>query len=281
MKPRHPFELKTKVANRRREGESLKRLVVEFGLPKSTIQGWIASITLSQSARNRIDERAKEQRRGVRSNRRLALPSTIYFTPFSPDLIRFFAHCLFDGSIRHDQVIYYSSHLALAEKFADNGQKIFGLKPKWGKKEVGVLRVHFFSRNLAEFLLSRRKFLFENIGHMDRDHQLEFLKAFFNDEGSVTYREESGKKAVRGYQKDVDILRIVASLLQGLGIDSRLESLEHSPEIAIRGRENIEKFAQFIGFDAGVSFLATRKNSYYPKPIEKRIVLRQLIASYH
>ncbi len=280
MKPRHPFELKAKVIKRRQEGESLKRLVVEFGLPKSTVQGWIANILLSQRARNRIDERARQQGRSIRSNRRLVLPPTIYSTPFSPDLVRFFAHCLFDGSIRHDQAIYYSSHSTLAQKFAENGQILFGLKPRWGRNKDGVLRVHFFSRNLAEFLLARKEMLFKNIGRMERAHQLEFLKAFFNDEGSVTFRAETGKKAVRGYQKNVKILEIVVSLLHGLGIDSKLESLNHSPEIAIRGRENIKKFAQVINFDAGVSFLATRKNSYYSKPIEKRVVLRQLLASY-
>lgn len=281
MKPRHPPELKKKVIERRQKGESLKRLVVEFGLPKSTVQGWIANILLSKRAKNRLNERARQQRGSIRSNRRLVLPPTIYSTPFSPDLVRFFAHCLFDGSIRHDQVIYYSSHSALAQKFAENGQKLFGLKPRWGKNEVGVWRIHFFSRNLAEFLLARKKFLIKNIGQMEHDHQIEFLKAFFNDEGSVTFRAKTGRKAVRGYQKDVGVLEIVASLLQSLGIDSKLESLAHSPEIAIRGRENIEKFAQVINFDAGVSFLATRKNSYYGKPIEKRVVLRQLLASYH
>ncbi|MCR4306995.1 MAG: LAGLIDADG family homing endonuclease [Candidatus Berkelbacteria bacterium] len=195
-------------------------------------------------------------------------------------MARFLAHCLFDGSIRHDQAIYYSSHLALARKFAKNGQKLFGLEPRWGKNKDGVWRVHFFSRNLAEFLLSRKEVLLNNIGQMERTHQVEFLKAFFNDEGSVTYRAETGKKAVRGYQKDVGVLGVVATLLQGLGIDSKLESLNHSPGIAIRGQENIERFAQIINFDAGVSFLATRKNSYYAKPIEKRVVLRHLLASY-
>lgn len=279
MKPRHPFSLKAEVIKRRQEGESLKRLVVGFGLPKSTIQGWIVNIRLSKTAQQVIDSRARAQRIKALSNRRLVLPPRLYTDVFSPDLVRFLAHCLFDGSIRHDQAIYYSSHFALAEKFAIDGQKLFGLRPRWGQNSDKVYRVHFFSKNLAEFLLERKSFLLENIGHMKSAHKLEFLKAFFNDEGSVSYRVETGKRAVRGYQKDVYVLEVVASLLKGFGINSKLESLNHSPEIAIRGQENIEKFARIINFDAGVSFLATRKNSYYKKPVEKRALI-QLLASY-
>ena len=280
MKLRHPVSAKRKVIERRLEGESLKRLALAFGLPKSTVQGWIAGLELPDLASKKLLKRARAERIEALSRRRRIIPASLYTSSFSPELVRFFAHTLFDGSIFPDRVVYYSSHLILAEQFASSGRCLFGLKPTWHQTEEGVYRVYFFSKNLVDFLTARRSFLLGNITQMGRSERLAFLKAFFDDEGSVAFRPESGKRVVRGYQKNVEILQLIAELLKGFDIDSRLDNVSRSPELVISCQENIERFSRSIGFSEGVSFLATRKNSYYSQPVEKQAILRRLLRSY-
>jgi|GEM_PF-5247118 len=280
MKLRYSSQTKKGVIERRRQGVSLQGLVTEFNIPKSTIQGWVSRVRMPPELREKMLLRASKNRQVALSRRRIKLPNSILEQLYSLEFIRFFAHCLFDGSVFRDQVVYYSSHLKLAQQFANDGQKLFGLVPHWYKTKFHIYRVHFYSKNLVDHLNKSKSSFLEGILKQELDCQIVFLKAFFDDEGSVTYRPKTSKRSVRGYQKDVGILRLISLMLGHLGIDSVLENVNRYPEIAIRGRVNIENFARLINFSHGVSFLATRKNSYYSRPIEKQKVLQALLASY-
>jgi hypothetical protein len=280
MNPIDMAEIKNKVIEKRKWGVSLKELASELRLPISTVQGWIRGLPLSNEAIIRIHSKAKQARILSLQKRRIALPAPVYSGSFSPSSVRFLAHCLFDGSIFHDHVVYYSSHLSLSKQFAADGQRLFTLQPKRRHTKENVYRVYFYPKNLVDFLLSRKSFLLETVVWMGKAEQLEFLKAFFDDEGSVGFRPEVGKRVVRGYQKDIKTLLLIGQLLKGFGIDSRLENLSYSPEIVISGRKNIEKYYHFISFSKGVTFLAKRINSYYDQPVEKRVILEQLLSSY-
>ncbi len=280
MKARHPQELKEEIVKQRLLGTSLKKLAREFDLPKSTVQWWICQLTLSDTAQEVLTERARSERIEALRTRRIPLPTQTQTLSFSPTLVRFIAHTLFDGSIFQDQIVYYSSHRSLADRFAREGKAIFSLEPHWFLTREKVYRVHFYSKNLVDFLRERSKVLIQQIMRLGSRQRLEFLRAFFDDEGSVSFRPETSQRVIRGYQKDVSVLRLVASLLAQFEIESNLENLGRSPEITIRGQLNIKKFAQLINFSKGVIFRATRKNSYYSKPIEKRLVLLNLLRSY-
>lgn len=179
-----------------------------------------------------------------------------------------------------DRVVYYSSHKTLAQNFAEIGSRLFGLHPHWQLAKNDVYRVNFYARNLTEFVRLETPQLLEKIEQMSLGHRRAFLRAFFDDEGTVTFRPEKHWRKVRGYQKDVSLLELIQRLLAQYNIVSSIESMSGSPEIVIRQKESIIRFANEINFSTGAVFRATRSNSYYTKSISKREVLKALIASY-
>lgn len=269
------------IERQRRLGYSLNELAFLSGIPKSTIQGWVRSVHLNWAARQRLENRIRTGGARGRTKRRIKLPDAVYRDNY--DLLimtRFIAHSLFDGSVYRDRIVYYSSHLVLAQQFADDGNRLFRLKPRWLITEEGVYRVIFYSRNLVDYVKTQQARLLARERGMNPHEQLILLQAFFDDEGSVAFSIKSGKRKVRGYQKDQRIIRLIRQLLIEHGIEAGTENLNHCPEIVISRRENLERFAEKINFTPGVCFRALRSNSIYRIPTEKREVLKRALDSY-
>ena len=92
----------------------------------------------------------------------------------------------------------------------------------------------------------------------------------------MEYRD--GKRSVRGYQHDLEILCIVRRLLSDFSIESKIDHKYF--EIIISRRENLLKFQKLINFSKGLRVNGQRSNSIWKESLEKREILRRAIASY-
>lgn len=110
-----------------------------------------------------------------------------------------------------------------------------------------------------------------------REHKRAFLKAFFDDEGCMDFRPAHNHRIIRGYQKDIDTLRVVQVLLTDLGIPARVKAPN---EVVIVGKSSLTKFQKEIGFSPGVRINGKRSNSIWKRSLEKREILHRAIASY-
>ena len=110
------------------------------------------------------------------------------------------------------------------------------------------------------------------------DFQKEFLKAFFNDEGSVYFNSSSRVRRVTGVQYDHRILHLVKTLLGNFGISSDIDM--HTHAVVISGQSNLLRFRKHIGFARGLTVNGTRANSRWKKSLEKRHILNRAIAFY-
>ena len=104
-----------------------------------------------------------------------------------------------------------------------------------------------------------------------------FLQAFFDDEGCI-YIYGNNRK-IRGFQYNLEILKLVQNLLKSFSIKSRIE--EKGKEIVISGKENLIKFRRGINFSKGIYINPERKNSIWKKKLEKRKILDKVINSYN
>jgi intein-encoded DNA endonuclease-like protein len=141
---------------------------------------------------------------------------------------------------------------------------------------TGVTRSMYFNVELGEYLQQKSTELIQAIPHLPAKFKIEFLRAFFDDEGCMDFRP-SKKKRVRGYQKDTAILTLVHQLLSDINIASRIILPN---EVVISGKENLLKFQKEINFSSGVRINGLRSNSIWKESLEKRELLRRAIASF-
>ena len=105
----------------------------------------------------------------------------------------------------------------------------------------------------------------------------EFLRAVFDDEGCIDYRPKENRRSIRGYQKDVRILRIIKVLLADFRVVAKIVIPN---EVVIVGKENLVRFEGEINFSSGVYLNGNRSNSRWKKHIEKRELLKRAIKSF-
>ena len=126
------------------------------------------------------------------------------------------------------------------------------------------------------FSKTKTQELLEYIPFALQKHKISFLKAFFDDEGSINFRNKA--RCVRGYQHSRRILEIVQDLLSDLEIESKIDN--KNIEVNISGKENLLKFQKIINFTPGLTVNGKRTNSIWKKDLEKRKILEMAINSY-
>ena len=187
------------------------------------------------------------------------------------------AHLIFDGEIRHGG-IYNNRSEALIERVERCMSSLYNFEPTRYKNVLtGVSRISYYNVELAIFLKQKINELVKKIKKMPIRLKREFLRAFFDDEGCMDYRPQSGRRQIRGYQKDIRILKLVRILLADLNIDSRVVKPN---EVVIVGKENLVRFEREINFSRGVQMNGNRSNSRWKKHVEKKELLRQAIKSF-
>ena len=125
-------------------------------------------------------------------------------------------------------------------------EKIYEKRLKVRSKTGGLFMLRFYSKEayyrFKEFEGNPFQILDEPI-----DAQLQYLRGFFDAEGSAPKRKPGTSYRLHIYQKDRKCLRILSQILQNLGIFAgSITSSRDVGLLPIRGRENLAKFAQVV-----------------------------------
>jgi hypothetical protein len=198
------------------------------------------------------------------------------FEIWDAELVSLLAHILFDGTVTYGGCVYTNRSEVLLDHVTKYMYRAFPYPPKRYESVPGVYKVAFHSVELQPFLRKKKRELITVVSTMTKELQRVFLRAFFDDEGSVYFI--GNRRAIRGYQHDEKILWLIQKLLKDFGIESTVGAPYN--EITITRRENIERFAKEINFTAGVRVNGLRKNSIWKQSLEKRNILANALASY-
>jgi len=269
-----------KCQNLRRKGFTLDEIIKVTKLPKTTVFDHIQDIPLSVERKREIQEDSiKRITEFSRKRKGKCIPGRVVPKPkgWTKELICLVAHFMFDGEITKGGCIYQNRNEDIINQVRDLMKVIFNLKPyERFYKETGVHRISYYYVELADYIRGKAKELKQYIKTALLGEKKIFLQSFFDDEGCVYYWRNARK--VRGYQHNLEILRLIQKLLRDLDIESKID--EKYKEIVISKKPNLIKFRDKINFSKGIFINPNRKNSIWKKKLEKREILNKIINSY-
>lgn len=263
----------------RKKGFSLNQISKATGRPKTSVYTHIKRIPLSEKriAEIKINSRKRaiflaKKRKGV-SNRGFT-----EIKEWDERLSCLVGHLIFDGSITKSSCIYNNRNQNLIKEVEENMRVIYSYGPKyWLNQKTGVLRISYHNVALAKYLKEKSEKIILELPSQNIRTKRAFIKAFFDDEGSIDFRPNKNLRRVRGYQKNTQILRLIKELLKTFDISS---TIVMPNEIVISGKDNLKKFQKEINFSRGVRLNGKRKNSIWKKPYEKNFLLETAIKSF-
>jgi hypothetical protein len=263
----------------RQQGHTLSEIVHLTGRPKTTVYFHIQGIELPpervEEIRNAAGKRmrfyaAARKGKSTRAYRRVQ--------KWTPSSVLLLAHLLFDGEIQRGVCTYNNRSEALTERFIALISEFYDYAPAIRKNAAtGVIRVSYFNVALAAHLKERALALLSLVESLPRTMKRAFLRAFFDDEGCMDFRPTEHRRQVRGYQKDMRVLRIVQKLLSDFSIEARIIAPN---EIVVSSKDNLCAFEREVGFSPGVTMNGNRSNSRWKRHVEKRELLRKAIESF-
>lgn len=263
----------------RKEGYSINEIMKATGRAKSSIHTHIKEIPLSKERMKRYREACgKWIRKYALARKGRSKRPFRSFGEWSAGNVLLVAHLLFDGEIAKGRCTYNNRSSVLIERVEELMRGLYDYESKRYTNELtGVWRTSYFNVALSVYLNKKSKGLLQNIRKMPLNLKREFIRAFFDDEGCMDFRPKNNVRRVRGYQKDMRVLKIIKSLLADFDIASRIVLPN---EVVIVGKENLMKFEREINFSAGVYMNGNRSNSRWKKHIEKRELLKRAIESF-
>lgn len=263
----------------RKKGYSITEIMMATGRAKSSIYPHIKDIPLSEERVRQYKVASGERiKKFALARKGKSVRAFKTFDEWSADSVLLVAHLLFDGEIARTRCAYNNRSMALIERVERLMHEWYDFEPsRYHNKMTGVSRITYNNVALSSYLYKKSKELLRIVKHMSRDWKREFLRAFFDDEGCIDYRPEKNRRSVRGYQKDVSILKLVHAVLADISIDSRVVQPN---EVVITGKENLMRFEREINFSLGVYMNGNRSNSRWKKHVEKRELLKQAIKSF-
>lgn len=263
----------------RRQDYTLTEIVNITGRPKTSVYAHIHKIPLSEKKRL-----ASLRAQGIRIRKYALMRRGISqkkfkrFTKWDKSIVRFISHFLFDGEIKHGHCSYHNRNTVLIRGVENDVAHVYEFKPRrYHNWTTGVSRISYFNVAFSAYIKEKAEKLISEIPTLGEELQREFLGAFFDDEGCMDFRPARNVRQIRGYQKKVDTLYLIQKLLGNLGITA---DVKYPNEVVIRGKENLKKFQEEIGFSPGVRINGNRSNSIWKKSLEKRVLLERAIASY-
>lgn len=272
----------------RSRGLTLGEIIKVVKLPKTTVYNYVYNIVLSPEAQERL-KRARERIVKENTNRinefnlefrkGKCVPGRTVIKPkgWTPELIFLIAHFMFDGEATRRSCIYHNRNKSLITQVASLMKEVFRLQShNWLNKETGVHRISYHYVELADYIRDRAEKLKRYIKIASLLEKKIFLRAFFDDEGCV-YKHRN-KRLVRGFQHNLETLKLIQKLLKDFDIQSRID--EKYQEIIISRKPNLIKFRNKINFSKGVYINPNRKNSIWKQKLEKREILDKIINSY-
>jgi len=264
----------------REEGYSIIEIMKETGRPKSSVRTHIKDIPLSEERLKEIKKASGERiRKFAMARKGKSVRPFNQFKGWNEETVPLTAHLLFDGGIYPKSGCTYNNRSkALIDRVEEYMHFIYLFEPtRYTNPLTGVLRISYHNVALAIYMKNKVQGLLQNVYVLPLNLKKEFVRAFFDDEGCMDYRPEKNRRSIRGYQKDVRILKIIKSLLTDFDITSRVVLPN---EVVIVGKENLMKFEREINFSPGVYMNGNRSNSRWKKHTEKRELLRQAIKSF-
>lgn len=263
----------------RRKGHSITEIARITGRNKSSIYPHIRNIPLSSERVALYRRKSGEHIRQFALKRKGKSSRTFRkFETWTPSTTLLIAHLLFDGEISRGTCVYNNRSEALILRVRKQMSQLYDYEPRTYMNPVtGVTRLAYFNVALSAYLKKRSEELLANIRTLQKSHKKEFLRAFFDDEGCMDFREAGKRKRIRGYQKNQMVLQIVQELLADFDIISRVILPN---EVVISGKQNLKKFKEEINFSPGVRINGNRSNSIWKEHLEKRELLDRAIASF-
>ena len=143
------------------------------------------------------------------------------------------------------------------------------------RRENDVYEVELSSKFLWKFLndFTSNLDLLAKFLEEDEKKITEFLRAFWDDEGTISIDLKKRSIKLRGRQKDEKVRNFLLELHREIGIPAR-EDYDRLG-IIISRRDNLKKFFEKIGFSHGVKIGRGKGNLRYGK--EKLQVLREIL----
>ena len=263
----------------RKKGYSIIEIMKETGRAKSSIHTHIKDIPLSEDRKNQVRKASGDRiRRFALARKGKSARSFRTFDTWSADTVLLVAHLLFDGEIARTRCAYNNRSVALIGRVEQLMYKWYDFEPsRYHNKMTGVSRITYSNVALSFYLNQKSKELLQKVKKMPLSLKREFLRAFFDDEGCIDYRPKENRRSIRGYQKDVRILRIIKVLLADFRVVAKIVIPN---EVVIVGKENLVRFEGEINFSSGVYLNGNRSNSRWKKHIEKRELLKRAIKSF-
>ena len=200
------------------------------------------------------------------------------FGTWTPEMVLLIGHLIFDGEILKAKCSYNNRSEALLNRVEKLMREVYDYEPaRYLNRFTGVRRIGYYNVAISNYLQKKAKQLLGRIRQLPIEMKREFVRAFFDDEGCMDFRPKTNHRKVRGYQKNVLILKLIQTLLQDFNITARVVAPN---EVIIVGKENLVRFEKEINFSFSVCVNGNRTNSRWKKHFEKRQILRLAIESF-
>lgn len=264
----------------RKKGHTLSEIVQITKRSKSSVYGHIRNIPLSVARLSNIRKASGERiRKFALARKGKSARQFKKFEEWRPEMVSLVAHLLFDGGIYPNSGCTYNNRSrALIHHVEKCMHFVYDFEPtRYTNPLTGVLRISYHNVALAGYMKNKVREFQQQARRLPQGLKSEFLRAFFDDEGCIDYRPMENRRSIRGYQKDIRILKLTQALLADLDINARIVKPN---EVVIVGRENLIKFENEINFSSGVYINGNRSNSRWKKHIEKKELLKQAIRSF-
>jgi hypothetical protein len=187
-----------KIEGMRRCGHSYKEIASISRISVSTSHKYAKEIGISDRGKRRLENRITWNQRRFTDKFSRIKPIRIKHKQLTLVKARIIGHCMFDGSVDHYTVRYTNTSLELLHEFIDDMAQEYGIAPTSvtviKKRRLPYFTATFCSKVVCADLLkyvpcyisdSPQCKIPAEIFSSGRDTKKEFLRAFWEDEGSV------------------------------------------------------------------------------------------------
>jgi len=202
------------------------------------------------------------------------------------ELLKLICFIVTDGGIyeKRNQIYFDTTDEKLLKEFIKTAREN-SVKHLFISNGHGTKTVYFYSKRLCEkirSLVGKTKDLpLQEIVKLPKKDIRELLQILFSTDGGVSFSMSCSKDKKRRFHRKITFtsknrknLRIVNQLLKLFGIEGRIQK---NNDLEIKGKENLEKFRDLIGFIEGTKI--TKKSKVW-HGIEKNKLLVLCIDSY-
>ncbi len=144
----------------------------------------------------------------------------------------------------------------LKDSIAPRAQRLFGKTIPVRKRKSGLYRLRIYSKKAYSELAKAWNDL-SIIEESDERAKSNFVRGFFDAEGSAPRRNAGTCYRILFYQKDISRLLCISRLLDSLGIKpGRISNSRDIGLLAVRGKSNVTSFVRIVGSEHPIKRMA-------------------------